>query len=103
LASALGSTPGFMPQIMAPLVRAGWVRSEPGPTGVHELLVGLDQLSVLNVIEEVDGPTDNGRCVVADQPCIRRQPCALHVAWMRARDELLGALGPMTVAEAGTW
>jgi Rrf2 family protein len=103
LSAALGTTPGFMPQVMAPLVQAGWVRSQPGPTGGYEFLLGPDQLSVLDVIEAVDGPTDNGRCVVAEQPCSRRQPCALHTAWVRAREELTGALGAITVAEAGAW
>ena len=27
------ATPGFIPQVIGPLVKAGWVRSEPGPTG----------------------------------------------------------------------
>jgi Rrf2 family protein len=103
LASALGSTPGFVPQVMAPLVRAGWVRSEPGPTGGYELLIGLDQVNVLTVVEMVDGPTDDGRCVVAVQPCSARQPCPIHTAWARAREELMGALGAVTVAEAGRW
>ena len=103
LAAALGTTPGFMPQVMAPLVQAGWVRSEPGPTGGYELVVRPDQLSVLAVVEAVDGPTDNGHCVAADQPCSRRQPCALHTAWARARDELVGVLRGMTVAEAAAW
>jgi Rrf2 family protein len=103
LSTALGTTPGFMPQVMAPLVRAGWVRSEPGPTGGYQLVVRPDAVSVLDVIEAVDGPTDDGRCVVADQPCSLRQPCALHTAWVRAREELIGALQTTTVAEAGTW
>jgi Rrf2 family protein len=103
LSAALGTTPGFMPQVMAPLVRAGWVRSEPGPTGGYHLLVRPENVSVLEVIEAVDGVTDNGRCVVADQPCSRREPCVLHTAWVRAREELIGALRTTTVAEVGAW
>ena len=103
LSAALGTTPGFMPQVMAPLVQAGWVRSEPGPTGGYELLVRPDELSVLAVVEAVDGPTDNGRCVVADQACSRRQPCALHTAWMWAREELMAILQTTTVAEVRAW
>ena len=103
LSAALGTTPGYIPQVLASLVQAGWVCSEFGLTGNYELVVRPDQLSVLAVVEAVDGPTDNGHCVVADQPCSHRQPCALHAAWARARGELVGALETMTVAETRAW
>ena len=35
LAAALGTTAGFVPQVMGPLVRAGWVRSVPGRRGLR--------------------------------------------------------------------
>jgi Rrf2 family transcriptional regulator, iron-sulfur cluster assembly transcription factor len=98
LAEELGTTPGFVPQVMGPLVRAGWVRSVPGPTGGYETVVALGELSVLDVVEQVDGPTDNGRCVVADRQCVTDEPCALHVAWARARGELRDSLGGFTLA-----
>jgi Rrf2 family transcriptional regulator, iron-sulfur cluster assembly transcription factor len=104
LAEILGTTAGFMPQAMAPLVRAGWVRSVPGPTGGYEPVGAVGELSVLAVVEAVDGPTDTGRCVVADRACDAGEPCALHVAWGRARRELRASLGSMpltTLAKAG--
>lgn len=95
LATALSTTVGFVPQVVGPLVKAGWVRSDPGPTGGYVARVALAELSVLDVIEAVDGPTDAGRCVVEDRPCGGTERCALHDAWGRARTEL-------TVALAGT-
>ena len=100
LADALGTTPGFVPQVMGPLVRAGWVRSDPGPTGGYQLTADLAELSVLQVIEEIDGPTESGRCVVAAGLCAARQPCSLHFAWAKARHELTTSLGSMSVAAA---
>lgn len=98
LASALGTTSGFVPQVMGPLVRAGWLRSVPGPNGGYELAAALSQLTVLEVVEEVDGPTDTGRCVVADRPCDAAHPCSMHVAWGRARGELLASLDALSLA-----
>ena len=92
LADELDTTVAFVPQVLQPLVRAGWVASEPGPTGGYRCLVGLDEVSVLEVIEAVDGATDVGRCVAADRPCRAAEPCVLHTAWGRARSELVGAL-----------
>lgn len=98
LASALGTTAGFVPQVMGPLVRAGWVRSVPGPTGGYEPAVVLEALSVLELVEEIDGPTESGRCVVADRPCDAAAPCALHIAWGRARRELMASLAGLSLA-----
>lgn len=92
LAETLGTTAAFVPQVIGPLVRSGWVRSDPGPTGGYRCQVPLDEVSVLQVIEAVDGAVDVGRCVVADRPCRSGNPCALHLAWTSARAELLGVL-----------
>lgn len=99
LADLVCSTPGFVAQVVNPLVRAGWVRSEPGPTGGYSLAVDLGEVSVLAVIEAIEGPTDAGRCVLADRPCSEEGPCALHAAWQRARTELLHELDATTVGE----
>ena len=98
LAVALGTTAGFVPHVMGPLVRAGWFRSVPGPTGDYEPVVVLDALSVLEIVEEVDGPTERGRCVVADRACDAAAPCAHHVVWGRARRELVASLAGLSLA-----
>lgn len=100
LAEQVGSTSGFVSQILAPLVREGWVRSDPGPNGGYSLRNDLAALSVLAVIEAVEGPTDTGRCVLADRPCDESGTCALHVPWQRARAQLLDELDSISVADA---
>lgn len=98
VAEALDTTAGFVPQVLGPLVRSGWVRSDPGPTGGYRSVVSLEQLTVLDVIEAVDGPTDQGRCVVSGGPCGGSTTCALHDAWSRAQQVLLDALAAMPLS-----
>ena len=100
LAEAVGSTSGFVSQVLNPLVREGWVRSDPGPSGGYSLGVDLTSVSVLDVIEAIEGPTDGGRCVLADRPCNESGTCALHVPWLRARAQLLRELDATSVADA---
>lgn len=100
LAALVGSTSGFVSQVLTPLVRAGWVRSDPGPSGGYSLVVDLDDVSVLAVIETIEGPTDSGRCVLADRPCDDGGTCALHVPWLRARSQLEAQLDAVSVSEA---
>ncbi len=47
-----------------------------------EIVVNAD------LIETVEGPVDDGRCVLGDGPCPAPRPCALHDAWIPARDAL---------------
>jgi Rrf2 family protein len=74
---------------MTPLVNRGWVRSEPGRSGGYATAVSLDDVSVLDVIEAVEGQTDVARCVLEDRACGGGDHCALHDAWARARGHLL--------------
>lgn len=99
LAEAIGSTPGFVSQVVNPLVHQGWVSSEPGPTGGYALVADLARVSVLEVIEAIEGPTDSGRCVLADRPCNERGTCALHLAWLSARSHLLRELDSTPVGD----
>lgn len=100
LAAIVGSTSGFVSQVLTPLGRIGWVRSEPGPSGGYSLVADLGKISVLAVIEAIEGPTDSGRCVLADRPCEEGGTCALHVPWLQARSQLLVQLDSVSVAAA---
>jgi Rrf2 family protein len=99
LAGIVGSTAGFLSQALAPLVRARWVRSDPGPAGGYSLAADLGQVSLLAVIEAIEGPTDTGRCVLADRPCNEAGTCALHHPWLRAQARLLHELGATSIAD----
>jgi len=92
LAARVGTTPGFLSQVVTPLTARGWVRSDPGPTGGYLAVVDLADVSVLDVIEAVEGPTDTGRCVLEDRACGQANPCALHNPWSQARGQLLAEL-----------
>ena len=104
LAQRLDASPGFLAQAMTPLVARDWVRSDPGPTGGYGLTADLADVTVLDVIEAVEGPTDTRRCVLEDRACLGGGPCALHQPWSRARTLLLGELASTSLAslaEAG--
>lgn len=88
LADRIDSSAAYVAHLMAPLTRANWVASVPGPTGGYELAVDLDTKSLHDLIQLVEGATDDGRCVMVDRPCLAPEPCALHDAWAGARAAL---------------
>lgn len=93
LAEHTGATPQFIPQVLTPMVRAGWIESETGPRGGYRLTADLGEKSVLELIELMEGPTDDGRCVVGPSECTPDEPCALHDSWTWARAALMERLG----------
>lgn len=108
LAKAVDSTPGFITQVLAPLVHEGWVSGAVGPTGGYALEPAGEQVTLRALIEAIEGPIDNGRCVLEDGVCPAPEPCAMHDAWVAARTALLQALegqpalNQPTAAVAGT-
>ena len=98
LARITGTSTNYLPQVMAPLVRAQWVESVSGPSGGYVLIERAKTISLLDVIEAVEGPVD-GHCVLRGAPCPVEEPCRLHVPWIRARDALLSELSSTPVSE----
>ena len=88
MARDLESTSGYLPHVLAPLIRAGWVASEPGPNGGYRLTAALADWSLLDLIELFEGPTDDGSCVVQGGLC-GESPCAIHAAWAVGRTDLV--------------
>lgn len=99
LAEALQTTRNYVPQVMAPLVRAGWVASGTGRAGGYELRAPLESLWLLDVVEAVEGPMDDARCLLADADCAADDgTCPLHWPWLSARQALLALLARSSVA-----
>lgn len=98
LADEVGTSKGFLTQVMNPLVQQGWVHSDPGPTGGYAADFEPAEVSVLAVIEAIEGPVDTGLCVLEDRACGAAGTCALHRPWARARGNLIEELGSQSLA-----
>ncbi len=97
LAAATGTTVTFLPQVMGPLVRNGWVSSLRGPGGGYSLTGAATQASLLEVIEATEGPADDGVCVVSGGPCPGMPACPVHPVWTAAREVLIEGFSSVPV------
>lgn len=97
LGDRLGITTYYLPQVISPLVKAGWISSTPGPRGGYRLVVSLNDVSVLEVIEAIEGSIEEHGCVQRGIPCPEDDFCALHEPWQKAREAMLAELSAATV------
>lgn len=102
LAGSIGTTGTYIAHVVQPLVQRGWVESAPGPTGGYTLEVPLAGLSVLDIIEAVEGTTDTDVCVLSGAACPSEGRCVVHEAWKRASAALLDELAGIPVVRADT-
>lgn len=92
LADSLEITTQYLPHVMAPLTRAGWVSSTSGPKGGYVIEADLTEVTLLDLVEAVEGAFDESRCLHLGPKHDANHHCALHDPWMRARSALLGEL-----------
>ncbi len=96
LAALIGTTTPFVAQVVTPLVQAGWLDSRPGPTGGYGLAADPTAITILEVVEVIEGPIANGKCVLAGGPC-SEDICSVHDAWIEAREALRKAFADVAV------
>lgn len=99
IAAVIDASPQYVPQVMAPLVRNGWVVSVRGPGGGYEVIADMADVTMRQLIEAVEGPVQDGMCVLRPAPCPGSDECALHQPWARAREALIRELDAIPVGD----
>lgn len=99
LADRAGIPGGFAAQVLGHLVRGGLVHSQAGQSGGYSLTRPAADVSLLDVVEAIEGPIRTTRCVLRDSACDVERPCAVHGPWTRAQDALRGSLQQTSLAD----
>lgn len=90
----------FLPQVMADLVRARLVERRMGRHGGYRLAAPAAAISLLAIIEAVEGDSRRRTCVLRGGPCGQQRDinCPVHDFFFLAQQALLGALASTTLA-----
>ncbi|GAB4247407.1 MAG: Rrf2 family transcriptional regulator [Thermoleophilia bacterium] len=98
LAEARGIPTQFLEQLFATLRRAGILQSHRGVYGGFSFNRPPGQISVLDVVEALDGPIEPALCTTAE-PCDRRPICSVGDVWIRAKLAVEDVLGSVSIQE----
>lgn len=90
---------GFLHQVLKALSVGGLVESRTGRNGGYSLSRPPETISVLNIIESLEGPLGIGECALRGGPCHWDHVCALHEVWSACRTAFCDQLAASSLAD----
>ncbi len=89
----------FLAKTLQQLARNGVLRSVKGPTGGFALDRPASKITMMEVIEVLDGTDTYDRCIVGLRECNDQVLCPVHDSFKLLRDRLKRYLSRTTVAQ----
>ena len=99
LVRATGLPESFVAKILQSLTRAGLVVSKRGVDGGFLLGVDARTVSIVDIIQAIDGPIALNVCLTGTNGCEQQAWCGAHRLWARAQAEMLKVLRSQSLAE----
>ncbi len=99
IAEAMDMPTGFLHQVLQGLQRGGLVNSKPSRNGGYALARRPEDITVLEIIETLEGSLDAGECALRGGPCHWEQVCALHEVWSAGRAAFRETLSSATLED----
>jgi len=84
--------PSFLAKIISQLSVAGVVNTSRGAHGGVSLARPAAEISLLEVVEAIDGPITLNDCVIDPDSCAFGGECPVHDIWVQAQVELVARL-----------
>lgn len=99
IAAEAGIPSHFLAKILQDLARDGFLKSSKGPGGGFRLNQPAAGISMLRIVEAVDGAGRYERCIGGSPECHDRAPCGMHDSWKALRSRIIDYLGGTSVAD----
>ena len=91
----------YLEQIISSLNKAGFVKSERGPSGGYRLSKNPDEYTVGMIIKLIEGDTAPVSCLADD--CGRSDKCVSMILWKKLNDAVNSVLDGTTLADMMDW
>ena len=91
--------PSFLAKIISQLSIAGLLHTSRGARGGVTLARDPQDITLLEVVEAIDGPIYLNECAGQDKECSFVDNCPLHPVWLEAQDELVTRLKKTNFAQ----
>ena len=94
----------YLAKLFQSLAKRGFVKSYRGPGGGFLLAKSLSEITLLDIIEAMEGKVFLNDCLIKKGFCPRDEVCPVHDIWKEAQKRFLDYLDSSTldkIAEAG--
>ncbi len=102
-ASALAERAGLeaptVAKVLKPLAQAGLVQAFRGAAGGYALARPAGAISLVEIVEAMEGPLAMTECSIHDGHCGIEQSCGARANWRRINDVVADALRRVTLAD----
>jgi Rrf2 family protein len=78
----------FLSKIAQQLSRSGFIEIVQGAKGGYRLIKSPRQITLLGVVEAIEGEIFLNDCISRPESCFRHRDCAVHRVWEKATDQL---------------
>ncbi len=89
----------YLEQVMFPLRIGGYVKTMKGSQGGYILARHPESITLLEIVECVEGPIAPVDCVDNAELCERSKQCVTRDAWIGLKNVIRSELGSITLAE----
>jgi Rrf2 family protein len=89
--------PALLAKIFQHLNKVGVVRSYRGAGGGFQLARPSKAISLLEIVEAVDGPIAMNRCIIAQGICDRESYCSVHPVWKMIQQKMKAELSRVSL------
>lgn len=89
----------YLAKIFARLVRAGLLVSKRGVCGGTSLARPATEITLLQIVEAVEGPVETPSCLIGMQQCGDECACPAHEFWKPIRHIIAERFSRLTLAE----
>jgi Rrf2 family protein len=90
--------PSFLAKIISQLSIAGIISTSRGARGGVSLARAPEDISILEVVEAIDGPIALNPCTLNPNTCIFSEDCVLRPVWCEVQADLVQRLGDTSFA-----
>lgn len=97
IAAAVDVPPTFLAKIFQQFSKIGLVKSYRGTGGGFILGRAADKITLLEVVEAVEGPIIPNRCVINKGDCPRDITCNVHPVWVDVQQKVRDILNNVTL------
>ena len=99
IADAMDIPAQFLGKVAQHLARAGIIAIRQGAHGGYQLVRRAENVTLLAVVEAIDGEIYLNDCIHRPESCDRQGLCSVHHVWEQARRQLRDTLGSTNLAE----